>query len=327
MPEWKELLMRDHETTEKVFDAGEMAFAAGEPDPAMVKELIRYFVEYVDGCHNKKEENHLFPLLEERGISRQGGPLAARGDGYYIPTRWRDRQRNYGTAELVQILVRVSRRVQRAHRGSLLGMADLSPRGGGPTPEHKSHRSGRDVDLVFFYTDENGKPVRPEEMIEFDKDGNSVQPTSQPSASRPTAASQPAASTESPPPVRKLDVERNWTRVKSLVTDPKVSVQWIFIGRPISRLLLRHARRKKEPGYLVERAATVMHHANGHMDHLHVRIFCDPSDRALGCQDRGPSRWLKKDIKYIDSPPPQPHPATRKLLARLLLRPLRLLVR
>ena len=76
MPEWKELLMRDHETTEKVFDAGEKAFAAGEPDPAMVKELVRYFVEYVDGCHNKKEENHLFPLLEERGIPSQGGPLA-----------------------------------------------------------------------------------------------------------------------------------------------------------------------------------------------------------------------------------------------------------
>ena len=76
MPEWKELLMRDHETTEKVFDAGEKALAAGEPDPAMVKELIRYFVEYVDGCHNKKEENHLFPLLEERGIPRQDGPLA-----------------------------------------------------------------------------------------------------------------------------------------------------------------------------------------------------------------------------------------------------------
>ena len=75
MPEWKDLLMRDHETTEKVFDAGEKAFAAGKPDPAMVKELLRYFVEYVDGCHNKKEENHLFPLLEERGVSRQDGPL------------------------------------------------------------------------------------------------------------------------------------------------------------------------------------------------------------------------------------------------------------
>jgi DUF438 domain-containing protein len=67
--------MRDHETTEKVFDAGEKAFAAGDPDPRMVKELLRYFVEYVDGCHNKKEENHLFPLLEERGVPSQEGPL------------------------------------------------------------------------------------------------------------------------------------------------------------------------------------------------------------------------------------------------------------
>jgi len=76
MSEWKELLMRDHETTEKVFDAGEKAFAAGAPDPQMIRELLRYFVEYVDGCHNKKEENHLFPLIEERGVPRDGGPLA-----------------------------------------------------------------------------------------------------------------------------------------------------------------------------------------------------------------------------------------------------------
>jgi len=75
MSEWKDLLMRDHETTEKVFDAGERAFAAGDPDPTMVEALLRYFVEYVDGCHNKKEENHLFPMLEERGIPSQGGPL------------------------------------------------------------------------------------------------------------------------------------------------------------------------------------------------------------------------------------------------------------
>jgi DUF438 domain-containing protein len=75
MAEWRDLLMRDHETTEKVFDAGEKAFAAGDPDPRMVEELLRYFVEYVDGCHNNKEENHLFPLLEERGVPSQEGPL------------------------------------------------------------------------------------------------------------------------------------------------------------------------------------------------------------------------------------------------------------
>jgi len=69
--------MRDHETNEKVFEAGANAFASSEaPSREMVGALITYLTEYVDGCHNKKEENHLFPLVEERGIPREGGPLA-----------------------------------------------------------------------------------------------------------------------------------------------------------------------------------------------------------------------------------------------------------
>lgn len=74
---WHELLMRDHETTEKVFDAVTTAFEAAEgPAADLVARLIDYFTVYVDGCHNKKEEDHLFPLIERRGIPRTGGPLA-----------------------------------------------------------------------------------------------------------------------------------------------------------------------------------------------------------------------------------------------------------
>lgn len=74
---WSDLLMRDHETIEKVFEAGEKAFAApGDPDRRLVGQLLEYFTEYVDGCHNKKEEEHLFPLIERRGVPREGGPLA-----------------------------------------------------------------------------------------------------------------------------------------------------------------------------------------------------------------------------------------------------------
>jgi len=69
--------MRDHETTEKVFEAGEKAFSApGSPDRRVVSQLLEYFTEYVDGCHNRKEEDHLFPLIERRGVPREGGPLA-----------------------------------------------------------------------------------------------------------------------------------------------------------------------------------------------------------------------------------------------------------
>jgi len=73
---WFELLMTDHETTEKVFEAVERALAApGGPSPALLSDALEYFKGYVDGCHNKKEENHLFPLVEQRGIPRGGGPL------------------------------------------------------------------------------------------------------------------------------------------------------------------------------------------------------------------------------------------------------------
>ena len=30
---------------------------------------------YVDRCHNQKEERHLFPRLEAKGMPRHGGPL------------------------------------------------------------------------------------------------------------------------------------------------------------------------------------------------------------------------------------------------------------
>jgi DUF438 domain-containing protein len=74
---WNELLMQDHETTERVLAAMEKAFAAPNgPAPAVIAKLHEYLRGYVDKCHNVKEEQHLFPLIEERGVPRDGGPLA-----------------------------------------------------------------------------------------------------------------------------------------------------------------------------------------------------------------------------------------------------------
>lgn len=74
---WRELLMTDHEITERVFSAAEKAFAAPEgPSPGLVANLREYLVGYVDRCHNQKEERTVFPLLERAGMPTQGGPLA-----------------------------------------------------------------------------------------------------------------------------------------------------------------------------------------------------------------------------------------------------------
>lgn len=73
---WYELLMDDHRMHEKVFAAIEKAWQRpSRPSRAFIEKCIDYIQNYIEGCHNKKEEKFLFPLMEERGIPRYGGPL------------------------------------------------------------------------------------------------------------------------------------------------------------------------------------------------------------------------------------------------------------
>ncbi len=74
---WRELLMTDHEITERVLSAAEKAFAAsGGPSPGLVANVREYLVGYVDRCHNQKEERTVFALLQRAGMPVEGGPLA-----------------------------------------------------------------------------------------------------------------------------------------------------------------------------------------------------------------------------------------------------------
>ena len=43
--------------------------------PEHLKQLFEFFSVFVDQCHHGKEEELLFPALEEMGISREGGPI------------------------------------------------------------------------------------------------------------------------------------------------------------------------------------------------------------------------------------------------------------
>jgi DUF438 domain-containing protein len=75
--QWAEMLMEDHAMIERVFDAVTGALEAPSgATPQLVGKARAFLVEYADGCHNQKEEQHLFPTIEARGIPRHGGPLA-----------------------------------------------------------------------------------------------------------------------------------------------------------------------------------------------------------------------------------------------------------
>ena len=48
----------------------------GTPVPAVrLDEILEFFQVFADRCHHGKEEDLLFPLLEQKGIPRFGGPV------------------------------------------------------------------------------------------------------------------------------------------------------------------------------------------------------------------------------------------------------------
>jgi hemerythrin-like domain-containing protein len=60
----------------QILEKVEGALAAGAADaPEHLDQLIDFFGGFVDRCHHGKEEDVLFPELEQRGVQREGGPI------------------------------------------------------------------------------------------------------------------------------------------------------------------------------------------------------------------------------------------------------------
>jgi penicillin-insensitive murein DD-endopeptidase len=233
-----------------------------------------------------------------RGLLRRGRRLPPEGEGYRIPGAWKVRQSNYGTDELVGAVVHAARRVARERPGGMLGVADLSLKGGAESSKHRSHLSGRDVDLHFYSTDAKGMPLPPPELYleRYGAGGVGLGASDAPPPGEGAIAGPP----------RRFDAARNWLLVRALLEDATAEVQWIFVATPLEERLLAYAQAAGEPPALIEQASLVLHQpldSSGHNDHFHVRLYCAPGDRALGCQDRGPARWRKKLLKY-DRPLP-----------------------
>ena len=230
------------------------------------------------------------------GTIRHPETLRVAGDGYITPLPWRIRQSNFGSDELVELVVRTSRSVAQSYPGSVAAIGDLSRRSGGGSPEHKSHQSGRDVDVFYYAVNAAGRVVMPgNAMLHFDRSGR---------AAHWSPAQGGAMPTTSVPDVR-FDVRRNWRFVRALLSDPDVEVQWIFVQRDLAARLIQQGIAEGEDAALIARASQIVRQpsdAEPHDDHMHVRVYCEPSDRILGCADHGPVRWWKKRWKYMAPP-------------------------
>jgi penicillin-insensitive murein endopeptidase len=198
----------------------------------------------------------------------EGKRLPDQGEGFLTRDVWKARGNRYGTDELLDLIVGVGRHMA-LDRGTRLVVADLSPPGGGRSSSlfHRSHQSGRDVDLIYFMRDAAGKPFEADAMHVFDRNGRATDGTG-----------------------ITVDIPRTWLVVKALLTAQEAPVQWIFMYQPIANLMLDYATGLGEPAELIQRARMACRQPNDsarHDDHMHVRIYCAKRDRLNGCVDVG----------------------------------------
>jgi len=74
-----ERLVAEHDLIERGLTLLEKAVArieAGQPLPEGFPQWApRFFQQFADQCHHAKEEDVFFPVLKQRGIPEQGGPI------------------------------------------------------------------------------------------------------------------------------------------------------------------------------------------------------------------------------------------------------------
>jgi len=75
---WDEFLVAEHELIERSMAVlgnclDDLDQAAARP--ARLLRALDFLLEFGDRLHNQKEEQHLFPRMEERGIPRDAGPI------------------------------------------------------------------------------------------------------------------------------------------------------------------------------------------------------------------------------------------------------------
>lgn len=73
-----EILMQEHRVIEQVLDCLEIIAQSSETNKKLdleaANQAIDFFQNFADRCHHGKEEDCLFPMLEQKGFSPEQGP-------------------------------------------------------------------------------------------------------------------------------------------------------------------------------------------------------------------------------------------------------------
>jgi penicillin-insensitive murein endopeptidase len=213
------------------------------------------------------------PQAVSTGDSRDGAiqgdlQLPRRGRGFTVLPATVKRGYSYGTDRLIHLVESLGRHVATQHPGFVLGVGNLSRRGGGDIPQSQSHNSGRDVDIAFPLRNRRDRPVRPRALTRLG----------------PELRSQDGA--------LRLAPEVGWTIVRHLLEAPGVDVAWLFCSAPVRDAILKAGAQRQAPPELLASAQVVLRQpsdSSPHDDHFHLRLHCSPNESEQhGCTDRTP---------------------------------------
>jgi len=178
-------------------------------------------------------------------------------NGVSLPTHpgfvVRRRERTFLTLDAAELLLRAFDALRDEDEDApRVQIGDASRARGGPLDQHRSHQSGRDVDIDYFYR-------RCREVCGHHR----------------LSASE-------------LDADRQWRLIEPWLRDD--AVEYIFIDHALQEPLYEAARRAGASRsdlsrwFQWPRAADVrfgvIRHVPSHADHMHVRFACAPHDTA-----------------------------------------------
>jgi LysM repeat protein/murein endopeptidase len=214
-----------------------------------------------DGCTKLRARDvvYLYGEGPEKRSKTLGSPQSGRlvnaeqlpaGPGYFR----RRPGHAYGTNQTISAMLEAIAAVRMAHRTIHdIAIGDISSKSGGRLRGHKSHQSGRDVDLGFYFEH---------------------QPRQGPKAFLSATS-------------HELDYEANWSLIQALVgRDASDSrVEYIFVDYRVQKRLYDWAKKKKKvAGAVLDRIFQypngkytlqgLIRHEPGHSDHFHVRFRC-----------------------------------------------------
>ena len=145
---------------------------------------------------------------------------------------------SFGTQETIDFILAAMSEVEtRFPDTPALRINHIAKKEGGYLRPHRSHQSGRDVDLGFYYPTADPVRVRAREQH--------------------------------------IDVARNWALVRALIVN--TDVQFILVDKRVQKVLRAHAESIGENRAWVDSLFSgpepLIRHARGHRDHFHVRFF------------------------------------------------------